>query len=117
MKSKEEDQDQTVSRHRHLESHTRQPGKDAGWARSIPGKHSAATGSSPSVYRFLDVDILHAMGVEYLHPEGNHDSTLPEPHRAAPGHARPAHTPDASLGPAARLWHQPGDSHSLGRHP
>src|SRR5690349_2385589 len=99
MKSKGEDQDQAVSRHRHPESHTRRPNKAAGSAKSIPGKYSAAIGSSPSVCCFLDVDILHAMGVEYLHPEGDHDSTLPEPHRAAPGHARPAHTPDASVGP------------------
>src|SRR4051812_29033314 len=46
---------------------------------------------------------------------------LPEPHRTAPGHARPPDPADAAMGAAARLWHRPGhpgriERRAAGRH-
>src|SRR6185437_9736357 len=108
MKSKGEELSRPVSRHKHPDSYTRriQPARQAR-PRALPTSTSLQLAAGQRLARLLEVDILHAMGVEYLQPEGDHDSTLPEPHRTAPRHARPAHPADPPLGPAARLRHQP----------
>src|SRR6266480_6707732 len=56
----------------------------------------------------MAVDILHPMDVDCLHPGTGppHEPTARTlPHRAAPGHARLDHPPDAALGTAPRLRH------------
>src|ERR1051325_5414553 len=51
-------------------------------------------------------------GVECLHAQRD---SLPQPRGAPSGDARPAHTPDAPVGAAARLRDRPGHQGQLGR--
>ena len=64
--------------------HTREHSIEVRSTKVLRNKRLTALRSWPFVCSSpMDVDILHAVDVGYLHPEGEHESTLPEPHRTS----------------------------------